>query len=213
MQPGLAEQRSKEREAERQKLQAIENAKRVRHVNEMLDRNVDWYAVIVPPQKERVAELIMERVGFDAFVPIEFRYRRVHSRQKVKRFVPYIMASRYVFVGFDRANVPWHDLFSLKDSCGVLIHSVVSLCGAPVAIPTSTMRSLFAKTGEEDARKSAVRLNRSIVTGDKVMLTKGAYAGTIVTLEGIEEGKGKHLIEMFGKFHMVESPLDDMEPI
>lgn len=188
--------------------QEKKNKERIDRVNEMLGRCSVWFAVIVPPQKERLIEQILGALGFDAFVPIQFRWRRVNSRQKVKKYVPYVMASRYVFVGFETLPVPWHRLLGLRLISGVIGHE-----GQPIAIPPVTMRSLFATSGEEEARTSAVRLNRSIVAGDTVLITDGPFRGHQVRIEGIERNKASVLIEMFQTAQRIEISLDALEAL
>lgn len=204
--------RRRQEQQDRQKQQAEENLKRIRRVNEMLDRATDWFALIVPPQKERVSEEILIRLGYDAFVPIQFRWRRVNAHQKVKKYVPYIMASRYVFLGFNKKEIPWNDLHLMTEVCGVEFHGVVGIAGNPIAIPTKTMRSLFNQSGEEEIRKSAVRLNRSIVAGDSVVISDGPFKGHQVNIEGIERGKAKVIVQIFQSAQMIEVDVGDLDP-
>lgn len=200
-------------EQERQAEQERKNAERIAKVNAMLETMAHWYAVVVPPRKEWITEQILQRLGFSAFIPIEYRYRRVNWRAKVRRHVPYIMTSRYVFVGFASQNVPWRELFSVRDSCGLLIHRVLSSDGEPIAIPPATMRSLFAKSYDEGSRQSAVRLNRSIVSGDRVTIARGPFAGREVVVEGIDKGKVHFVVDLFQRAQWLEMPLDWVEPV
>lgn len=179
---------------------------RIARVHAMLERNVVWYAVMVPPQKETVAEVILNRLGIDAFVPLTYRYRRVNSRVKVRKYLPYVMASRYVFVGFQQQLIPWHRLFETGIVRGALGHD-----GAPIALPPYTMRSLFLNSGEEDARQSAVRLNRGIVSGDTVVIGAGPFKGRRVVIEGIDRDKAAVVVEFLNQAVKVEVSLGDLE--
>lgn len=187
---------------------AARNVVRLQKVESMLARCERWHAMIVPPQKEVLIEKIMDRLGFDVFVPVEFRYRRVNSRQKVKKYVPYVMASRYVFAGFGPESTPWYNLLRMQ-----LFSGVVSFDGAPVTISPFEMRRLFVKSGEMEARASAVRLNRSIVTGDRVVVTEGALCGQQFTIDEIVKGlTAKGQIRMFGRDMPVEVSLTALDP-
>lgn len=184
------------------------NKRRLQRVEAMLRRCERWHALTVPPQKEVLIERIMDRLGFDVFVPVEFRYRRVNSRQKVRKYVPYVMANRYVFAGFGPESTPWHRLLSMQ-----LFSGVVSFDGAPVTISPFEMRRLFIKSGEMEARASAVRLNRSIVTGDRVVVTEGSFRGHQFTIDEIVDGlTAKGDVHIFGRPTPVSFPLTALDP-
>lgn len=188
--------------------QIEENGRRITRIKEMLERCSTWYAMVVPPQKERLIEIILERLGFDAYVPTHFRLRRMNSRQKKKGYRPYIVASRYVFVGFGAGRVPWHDLFSLRLFSGIIAHDC-----EPVPISAAVMRQLFERSGEEEARTSAVRLNRSIVTGDYVMIVDGPFRGHQVKIDKIDRNKASVVVEIFQTRQQIEITLDALEAV
>jgi transcription antitermination factor NusG len=175
----------------------------------MLEDCPSWYVFTVPPQKEIVVERIMSMCGYNVFVPVEFRWRRVNSHQKVKKFVPYVLASRYVFVGTHKKEpFPWARIFSMG-----LVGNVVSFDGVPMAIPQHLMRQLFETSKEAADRQSAVRLNKSIVAGDTVMITAGPFKGHVVTIKNIERRRAKVMIDLFQTAQEVEYALEDLEGV
>jgi len=198
------------REAEKRAEQLKKNAERIARVNRLLvDCDGGWHVLFAPPQKEQVVERLLGVCGFPAFVPIIYRWRRVNSRQHVRRFVPYVMASRYVFVGMRAGDpFPWARLLQLDLVGRPLMHA-----GRPVNIPPATMRGLFETSKEANDRKSAVRLNKSIAAGDDVVLLSGPFAGRVVKIAGIERGRARFLVEMFQTAQMVEADLGALEAV
>jgi transcription antitermination factor NusG len=184
------------------------NRDRIDRVNDMLARCDRWYVLVVPPQHELPIERILQRqLGMDAFCPIQFRWRRVNSRQKVRKYVPYVMASRYIFVG-TRGEPQWHRIFGTR-----LFSGVLSIEGEPVVIPPATMRGLFARSGEEAARESAVRLNRSIVGGDTVRIIEGPFQGHEVKVADMNRHTARVVVELFKSAREIEVDVGALEPV
>src|SRR5687768_12092164 len=71
---------------------------------------LSWYALLVPPQKEFVAQQILHDRGLSTFVPVERKWRRRNKFAKVKELIEYALAPRYVFVGFRPDETLWFDL-------------------------------------------------------------------------------------------------------
>lgn len=181
---------------------------RIERVERLLETCIGWYVVLVPPQKEVVFERLLQRCGFEPFVPIEFRWRRVNSRQKVKRFVPYVMASRYVFLGIGNSAFSWGRLMTMNAGIRPLMAD-----GKPVLISPDTMKDLFASSKEAKDRRSAVKLNKSIVIGDAVQITAGPFAGHVIRVDNIDKGRAKATIELFQRAQELEISLQDLEAV
>lgn len=181
---------------------------RLERVNRLLETCSGWYVVLVPPQKEVLYERALQLVGYEPFVPIEFRWRRVNSRQKVKRHVPYVMASRYVFLGVDKAQFAWGRLMSMGLPIRPLMHD-----GKPVWIDPFTMIGLFSRSKEAQDRLSSVRLNKSIVVGDAVMITDGPFKGHMIRVDGIDKGRAKATVQLFQTAQEIEISLNDLEGV
>jgi transcription antitermination factor NusG len=188
--------------------QAAKNSRRIERIKGMLEQCIAWYAFTVPPQKERLIEIILERLGFNAYVPQHFRLRRLNSHQKKKGYRPYVVAAGYVFVGFDRRLVPWHELLELR-----LFRGILSCECEPIAISPRLMRDLFERSGEEEARASAVRLNKSIVSGDDVMIVDGPFRGHQVRIEKIDKNAATVTVELFQTSQRIEIALDALEAV
>jgi transcription antitermination factor NusG len=202
------------RDAERRAEQRRRDEERIRRVDGLLTQyDGDWHVVLVPPQKELLVERLLVSLGFPAFVPIQFRWRRVNSHQKVRRHVPYVMASRYVFIGRQKGGkpFPWSKLLALD-----LINRTLTYRDAqgevwPVGIPRGIMRDLFATSQEANDRLSKVRLNKSVAAGDAVQLIRGPFAGHVVDIQGIERGRAQVIVQLFGKANEIEVELGDLE--
>jgi transcription antitermination factor NusG len=185
------------------------NRERIDRVEKLLNDCLGWYVVMVPPQKEIIVERLLRICNFSAFVPVEFRWRRVNSKQKVKRFVPYILASRYVFIGIDNSDpFSWARLFKLDLGLKPLMHD-----GRPVMVPQQTMRDLFAVSNEAADRVSAIRLNKSLVVGDCAMITAGPFQGHVVRIDGIEKGRAKSMVNLFQTAQEVELDMGILEAV
>jgi transcription antitermination factor NusG len=196
------------READREREQRQRDEARITRVDKLLNECTGWYVVLVPPQKEILIERLLGICNFPAFVPIQFRWRRVNSHQKVRRFVPYVMASRYVFIGTDDGEFPWARLLQLG-----LINSPLMFEGRPVWIPRDTMRGLFETTRETEDRQTAVRVNKSVVVGDEVLITEGPFRDHVVKVKGIERGRARAIVELFQTAHEIELDMGTLEPV
>lgn len=187
-----------------------EHERKCRERRERTDRLlgdcIGWYVVLVPPQKEVIFERLLQRVGFEPLVPIEFRWRRVHARQKVKRSVPYVLASRYVFMGISKGSpFSWGRLMSME-----LGLKPIMADGKPVLISPDTMVDLFASAREKQA---SVLLNKTIVVGNTVQITRGPFAGRVIRVDNIEHGRAKATIDLLQNATELEISLEDLEPV
>ena len=67
------------------------------------------------------------------------------------------------------------------------------------------------RSGEETARKSAVRLNRGIRAGDVALITEGPFAGHVVRIGNIERRKARVILELFQTAQEVDISIDALE--
>jgi transcription termination/antitermination protein NusG len=166
-----------------------------------------WYALTVPPQKERVAETILQKVQVPCFVPVELKYPRKRARFQArdKKLEPkrYPMFIRYVFAGFE-GPIPLYDLSRLN-----VVTGVVGFDGRPFPIPQSAIDRLMKLSGTSIPWRNAPNPHKSFRTGDTVELVEGAFTGhTVDIIEVDQDGKFfEFLVRFMGKQQRVRQPL------
>lgn len=179
-----------------------------------LAKDMDWYALLVPPQKEFVAQEILKRQGYLTFVPFEkkWRFRSRYSQGKELRDYP--MMPRYVFAAFrpvdddGRALIPrWFDIFNLQ-----IIKGVVGLHGVPKrinGIPAliRTYRNGLRRPDEE----KFMRTHKEYAEGDLAIIKDPRFIDRIVTVDKIEDGRAWFKIELFNEQIELSLPADRLE--
>lgn len=139
-----------------------------------MDRDVifegGWYVLVVAAQTEaRVVEAI-QKLGADAYCPMETVWRKfVRNRARKRELVQRPLLPRYVFVELKRGGLQFHDMRGLKN-----VERLVGVCGKPSRIPEITVRRLRADEAEglfADGRTLAPK------RGDSVQIVDGPLAG------------------------------------
>lgn len=111
-----------------------------------------WFALKVAPGREFAAERILRDDGFDVFVPlkhVEGKPKYVSSRNhtgrldRQKRLTANArpLLAGYVFIGFDRFDIPWLDVHRFRMIIGVIADG-----NEPYAFPEHVVRWLVLNT-------------------------------------------------------------------
>jgi transcription antitermination factor NusG len=170
-----------------------------------------WYALLVPPQKEFIAQRILHAKGLPTFVPVERKWRRKNKFTKTKELKTYALAPRYVFIGFRLGERLWFDLFNMH-----VISGVVGLHGVPKEIPNEAMVSLISRYANglvaPDVQRF-MRTRREFKAGDKVEIVEGPFAGHKVNVQEIVGSKATIVLELFGTEKNVSVGLDILEAV
>lgn len=175
---------------------------------------MDWYALLVPPQKEFVAQEILKRQGYLTFVPFEkkWRYRSRYSRDKELRDYP--MMPRYVFTAFrpvdgeGRRLVPlWLRIFNLQ-----IVKGVVGLNGEPKRVKgvPALIRQYRNGLRRPDEEKF-MRTHKEYAAGDLAVIKDPRFMDRIVTVDRLEGGKAWFRIELFNEEVELSLPADRLE--
>lgn len=170
---------------------------------------LDWYALVVPPQREVLTQEILDRLGFATFVPVERRWRRRNKFAKAKELIAYALAPRYVFLGLEPGDTPWWDLGQVHLVTGVVGHE-----GVPAEIPKQPMLDVirsYANGLNAPTAERWMRTRREFRVGDQVEVVGGPLAGLRVEVVEISGSKAKVLLQLFGSVQNVWSPLDNLE--
>jgi len=160
-----------------------------------------WFALRVAPGREFVAERILREDGFDVFVPLKHTEGRPSiSRsqlstgrmmyRKQRNIIARTRLPGYVFIGFDRPDVPWLNVMRFRMIIGVVTNN-----GEPYVLSERDMRRLGITSSRPiryinnpvGKRKKRKRPNARITTGP--------YQGRDVRV--VESDKDLDIFELF----------------
>jgi transcription antitermination factor NusG len=184
---------------------------RKKRVAQSLERAADlcWFALVVPPQKEFLAQEMLHDRGLATFVPAERKWRRRNKYAKVKELIAYALAPRYVFVGFKPGESLWFELFNLH-----YVSGIVGLHGKPKEIPRDAMISLIERYSNglnaPDVQRY-MRTRREFTVGQTVEVTAGPFEGRKVKVQEISRARARVIVELFSYPQEVEVPVDILE--
>lgn len=168
-----------------------------------------WFALLVPPQMEFVAQKILRRYGLRTFVPVRREWRRRNKFVKTKELQEYPIAPRYVFAGFDRRFPLWFDLFNLP-----VISGAVGLNGEPLKIPGKAMARLIQRTGgglNAPAVQKFMRTHHEFTVGQIVEVLDGPFEGRRVPVVEIRGHRALLLLELFGGQHEIDVSMEVLQ--
>lgn len=177
-------------------------------------KDLTWYALTVPPQKEFAAEQILRRVGFAAFAPVEEKFPRhrrgSRARDKTAKPKRYPFFVRYVFAGFNLAEhegeIPLYRLSKLN-----IIKGVVGSGGRPLPLPEEAVDQLIALSGKQIPWRSSPNPHKSFRKGDYAEINSGAFAGYTLPIEEVSGEFAIFIKQFFGKECKVKVPLRYLE--
>lgn len=164
-----------------------------------------WYAIVVVPGREFVAQKILRRYGLSTFVPVRREWRRRNKYVREKELQTYVVAPRYVFGGFDACPL-WFDLFALPNVSGV-----VGFLDEPARIPSHAMARLIRKTGgglNAPQVQKFMRTHHEFSLGQVVEIIGGPFEGRKVPVVELSGARAKVLVELFGTDTPIEVPTD-----
>lgn len=138
-----------------------------------------WFALKVAPGREFVAERILRDDGFNVFIPLSHKPLKTKDKRTTVRARPRMHG--YVFIGFDRFDIPWLDVRRFR-----MILGVISDGGQPYALPEPVVRDLAIRSSRPiklinhpfGRRKKRKRPNAT--------LTSGPYQGRNVRMVEID---------------------------
>jgi transcription antitermination factor NusG len=146
-----------------------------------------WFVAQVRPQQENRAQFNLHRLGFRSFVP---RLRRIvrHARRLRDTLQPFFPG--YIFVIIDLSKDRWR---SVNGTFGVA--SLIMGADQPSALPPGVVEALVASCES----CGAVRIDDSLVIGQKVRILSGPFAETLCHLAHLDDrGRVRVLLEIMG---------------
>ena len=159
-----------------------------------------WYAIRTAPQREIAVEAMLRRKGYDVFLPIEVKSKRMGKKKYVA--VTYPMFTRYMFVG---GGFSWLHLMAERHVTGV-----VGFDGSPAPISDTEIAKLRNMSGDIPHRHS-VNPHRALRTGELAEIQTGPFAGQVVKIEGLHGNKARIFMNLFGVRKLAEIELSKLE--
>lgn len=170
-----------------------------------LVKDYDWYALLVPPQKEFVAQEILKRQGVVTFCPFDSMWRFRSRYSKTKELKNYPMMPRYVFAGFKPAKTPpWYDVFALQ-----IIKGVVGLHGEPLTVKgVPDLIHRFRNGLKRPEEERYMQTHKEYAPGDMAVIIDPRFQDRIVQVDSIKGGFAYFRIELFNGVHELHLPAD-----
>lgn len=125
-----------------------------------------WYLVYSKPRQETVAQLNLERQGYEVYLPRVRQPRRSKGRA-TSIVTP--MFPRYLFIRLDRETDDWGPI---RSTFGVV--SIVRFGQAPASVPDDLIAVLRSREDREGIQVLPVEEYRR---GAKIRITTGGFAG------------------------------------
>lgn len=174
-----------------------------------------WYALTTPPQKEFVAQTILERQGLRTFIPVRREWRRRNKYTKKKELRAFPIGSRYVFVGFEPGRNLWFDLFQLsRPGSARIITGVIGMGMEPRQLRTDHVVDLMRRLGgglnAPDVQRYMLS-NKEFHIGELVEIVDGPFSGMVVPVTEVRGTQAKVLLELFGGNQETLLPTDILQ--
>lgn len=162
-------------------------------------RQYHWFAIRTLPQREFVAEMLLDKAGYCVFNPVEMVERRLNRYRKVREARPRPMLTSMLLCGFDDAVPPWFDIFRITPVAGVL-----GVDGAPIEIRHAAVERLLrlsGRLGRLRAEPEAVRV------GEIAKFDSGPFIGFCGEVVAI---RNKRALVLLGLEHadILQGPIE-----
>jgi transcription antitermination factor NusG len=170
---------------------------------------------LTPPQRELEAVDCLKRHGYDAWTPVEYRWRSIGPLRKRRKEVrPYPMLPRYVFVALPPSASFYHlRAIAFPTPTPHRAHSVIAgyleRDGMPATL-TSTEAAALRKIST-DAPPRSIPLNRGFSPGEQVLIVDGPFKGWTTRVDRISRKRASCTLEFFGSTRVIEFDLIQLE--
>ncbi len=173
---------------------------------------LQWYVLSVKAGHETAAGLLLQRLGFTAFVPTVWQRRRrlaKHHRKIMEVTRP--LAARYVLIGFED-DPEWPRVLSYP-----WILSAVGVNGRPSRLPDAVLTKLFAAHRCESLVPVDVKERpaerKSVLVGKVAQVLRGWLVGQRVTIENVKGQRAEVLPRETDNPRPVNVSFDNLEMI
>lgn len=161
-----------------------------------------WYLFRTEPQKEFLAENILTRQGYPAFVPRETKWVKRRGRHRIEEKT-YALVNGYIAMGF-REPVNWLDVFRHRFLIGV-----VGWDGQPRPISAQGMARLRKLSETAIPARAAPTGRLAIRVGEVATVRHGplaGYEGRVVEIDRTVAW----MQDLFGNAGKISVPLDNL---
>ena len=139
-----------------------------------------WFALRVPPQKERACREYLKARGIHACYPERDSTHRRRGK-KIVRTLPII--SQIVYAKFE-AEPRWHILKARRIITGVFARDSI-----PIEIPGDVIRNVMGLPTVEEELEAARRDMLRVRPGDRATIKGGPLDGVLVDVEAVAHGR------------------------
>ena len=162
-----------------------------------------WYVVQTQPNRERTAQLNLDRQGYEVMLPQFYKMRR-HARRTERVLRPFFPG--YLFVKLDPNLTPWR---AINSSIGVA-RLVTFSDSLPSPVPEGVVE-LFQYSQDEYGAVTHNALS-GIRKGASLRISNGAFAGLEAVFEAQTDTKRVIVfLEILGRSTRIETSRDDVE--
>jgi len=176
-----------------------------------IDKSLQWYAVKVRSQKEHLAKLALQQMGFGARVPEREKWRHANGytdRRQTKFPLMYGM----IFVGFPRKTRTDEELINLMNKARRphYVHKFMGINGRPFEMSAAWIDAL--ENGPEAMAKlyqKRMRYGYEYEEGDVVRIDAGPFKGFEGLVEDVTEQVALLTIQIFGRMTPVKISVSD----
>ena len=179
---------------------------------------LNWYCLCVVPQKEFLAEYILQQIGIapSVFVPSEYKHPRRHRkrarpdyRERGKRYP--MFGARYVFVGVE-GQLPYYRLMGIHLVTGIVLERQGAVF-RPAKFPTEDIENVVglcesAKSGMLMVRGNTPNPHQSYQAGEYVDVLSGPFEGYHLRIKAVRGHFAQFALRIFGKRQLIELSLD-----
>ncbi|MBI6630490.1 transcription termination/antitermination protein NusG [Pontibaca salina] len=167
----------------------------------IVNDSATWFLAQLKPKSHRIAERNLRRQGFTTFLPMQDRTRTRHGKFST---TPEPLFPGYIFVAFDTAQGGWR---SVNATSGVT--RLVSVGGAPVAVPQDLVSQLMQRCDAEGKLRTAADL----APGDRARFSSGPFAGFVTEIEAVAPDRRVWvLLEFMGRTTRVAADPVNLHP-
>lgn len=176
---------------------------------------MDTIIALTSPQRELEAVEHLKVHGYDAWTPVEYRWRSIGPLRKRRKEVrPYPILARYIFVSLPPAASFYH-LRAITFPTPTphrafpVISGYLERDGMPATL-TSAEAARLRKIST-DAPPRSIPLNRGFSPGEQVLIVDGPFKGWTTRVDLISRKRAECTLEFFGSTRVVEFDLSQLE--
>lgn len=160
-------------------------------------------------RREHLPKLLLERKGFEVFLPLKKDWRRKDRTSREKQLVTFPLLADWVFVGWGFDRPRWHELLSMDIVVGAL-----GTNGCPARIPDYKIVQLMQQWGAGKVAPEHQRWMRThgeFEVGDTVRVVAGSWQGFEMDVVDIDGASAKGIINLLGRDTEVQMRSDMLE--